>query len=178
VAAHPDRRRYHVEGVFDPPTPTYPYATHACVVEVDPGSGRVAILRYVVVEDCGRIINPLVVEGQAHGAVAQGIGGALFESVVYDGEGQPLTGSLMDYLVPTAAELVPLDLQHLEIPAPGAGNGAKGVGEGGTLAPGAALANAVSHALGVELNELPLTPESVRAAVQRSPFRDELNVLR
>src|SRR5262249_53572967 len=119
AAGRPDGQWYRVEGVFDAPTTTYPYATHACVVEVDPATGHVAIVRYVVAEDCGRIINPLIVEGQAHGAVAQGIGGALYESVVYDGEGQLLTASLMDYLVPTAAELVPLELEHLEIPAPG-----------------------------------------------------------
>ena len=167
ASADPDR--YHVEGAFDPTSTTYPYATHACVVEVDPMTGSVEILRYVVAEDCGRIINAAVVEGQAHGAVAQGVGGALYESIVYDGEGQLLSASLMDYLVPTAAELVNLELQHLEIPAPGSPNGAKGVGEGGTLAPGAALANAVSDALGVELNELPLTPERVREAARRSP---------
>jgi aerobic carbon-monoxide dehydrogenase large subunit len=178
AAAQPDRERYRVEGAYDPPTPTYPYATHVCVVEVDPGTGGVTILRWVVAEDCGRVINPLVVEGQTHGAVAQGIGGALYESVVYDAEGQLLTASLMDYLVPGATELVSLELEHLEIPAPEAPNGAKGVGEGGTLAPGAALANAVSDALGVELNELPLTPERVRAAAADSPFRGRLNVLR
>ncbi len=173
-----DTARYRVDGAFDPTSTTYPYATHACVVEVDPETGAVEILRYVVAEDCGRIINPLVVEGQAHGAVAQGIGGALYEAVVYDQDGQNLSASLMDYLVPTATELVSLDLHHLEIPAPASPNGAKGVGEGGTLAPAAALANAVSDALGVEFNELPLTPERVRSAAQRSPFRSHLNVLR
>jgi carbon-monoxide dehydrogenase large subunit len=178
AAEQRDGARYRVEGFFDPTTTTYPYATHACVVDVDPESGRVGIVRYVVAEDCGRIINPLVVEGQAHGAVAQGIGGALYESVVYDSEGQLLTASLMDYLVPTAVELVALELDHLEIPAPGSPNGAKGVGEGGTLAPAAALANAVSDALGVELNELPLTPERVRGAAERSPFGGPVNVLR
>jgi carbon-monoxide dehydrogenase large subunit len=132
----------------------------------------------VVAEDCGRIINPLVVEGQAHGAVAQGIGGALYESIVYDDEGQLVTASLMDYLVPTAAELVSLEMGHLEIPAPETPNGAKGVGEGGTLAPPAALAGAISDALGIELNELPLTPERVRIAAEQSPYRPGLNVLR
>jgi aerobic carbon-monoxide dehydrogenase large subunit len=175
AAAQPDGQGYRVEGVFDAPTTTYPYATHACIVEVKPESGDVVIVRYVVAEDCGRIINPLVVEGQAHGAVAQGIGGALYESIVYDREGQLLNASLMDYLVPTAAELVPVELQHLEIPAPGSPNGAKGVGEGGTLAPGAALAGAVSHALAVEVNDLPLTPERVRAAVARSPYRGSVS---
>jgi carbon-monoxide dehydrogenase large subunit len=172
--ARTDPKRYRTCGVFDPPTTAYPYATHACVVEVDPETGAVQLLQYVVVEDCGRIINPLVVEGQAHGAVAQGIGGALYESVVYDEHGQLVTGSLMDYLVPGAPELVSLELAHLEIPAPGSPNGAKGVGEGGTLAPAPAIANAVSDALGVELNELPLTPERVRRAAEVSPFRSQL----
>jgi aerobic carbon-monoxide dehydrogenase large subunit len=171
-----DPERYRVDGVFDPATTAYPYATHACVVEVDPATGAVQLLRYVVAEDCGRIINPLVVEGQAHGAVAQGIGGALYESVVYDEEGQLVTGSLIDYLVPGATELVSLELAHLEIPAPGSPNGAKGVGEGGTLAPGPAIANAVSDALGVEFNELPLTPERVRQAAEVSPFRDSFQM--
>ena len=165
AAADPDR--YQVQGAYDPTSTTYPYATHACVVEVDPLTGGVEILRYVVAEDCGRIINALVVEGQAHGAVAQGIGGALYESIVYDDQGQLVNASLMDYLVPTATDLINLELEHLEIPAPGSPNGAKGVGEGGTLAPGAAIANAVSDALGVEINELPLTPESVRNAAVR-----------
>lgn len=169
--ARSDPERFRTCGVFDPPTTAYPYATHACVVEVDPETGEVQLLRYVLAEDCGRIINPLVVEGQAHGAVAQGIGGALYEAVVYDDEGQLVTGSLMDYLVPSAPELVSLEVAHLEIPAPGTPNGAKGVGEGGTLAPGPAIANAVSDALGVELNELPLTPEHVRRAAEASPFR-------
>lgn len=169
-----DPERYRVEGAFDPDSTAYPYATHACVVEVDPETGAVALLRYAVAEDCGRIINPQVVEGQAHGAVAQGIGGALYESVVYDEQGQLVTGSLMDYLVPGATELVGLELAHLEIPAPESPNGAKGVGEGGTLAPGPAIANAVSDALGVEFNELPLTPERVRQAAEGSPFRSSL----
>jgi carbon-monoxide dehydrogenase large subunit len=156
--------RYEVGARFDPPATAYPYATHACVVEVEADTGAVRILRYVVSEDCGRIINPLVVEGQTHGAVAQGVGGTLYESVAYDPDGQPLMGSLMDYLVPTAVEIPALELSHLEIPAPDSPNGAKGVGEGGTLAPPAAIANAVSDALGVECNELPLVPERIRLA--------------
>jgi carbon-monoxide dehydrogenase large subunit len=174
--AREDPQRYRVDGAFDPPTTTYPYATHACVVEVDMTTGAVDLLRYVVAEDCGRIINPQIVEGQAHGAVAQGIGGALYEAVVYDSEGQLVTGSLIDYLVPTASELVGLELAHLEIPAPLSPNGAKGVGEGGTLAPGPAIANAVSDALGVEFNELPLTPERVRAAAAVSPLGAHLRM--
>jgi carbon-monoxide dehydrogenase large subunit len=131
------------------------------VVEVDGETGAVRILRYVVAEDCGREINPIVVEGQVHGATAQGIGGALYEAVRYAADGQAVTGSLMDYLVPTACELPALAVEHLETPAPDLRGGVKGVGEGGTLAPPAALANAVSDALGREVNEIPITPEVV-----------------
>lgn len=149
---------------FDPPAVAYPYATHACRVEVDGETGEVVIDRYVIVEDCGRIVNPLIVDGQAHGAAAQGIGGTLFESMVYADDGQLQTASLADYLLPTAAETPVLEVTHLEIPAPEAPFGAKGVGEGGTLAPPGAIANAVGDALGVECNVLPLSPERVRAA--------------
>lgn len=165
VAAAPDR--YRVSAEFDPVAVTYPYATHACRVEVDPETGSVRLGRYVIVEDCGSILNAMIVEGQSHGAAAQGIGGALLESLVYDDEGQLVTGSFMDYLLPTAAEMPAFDLTHVETPAPESPNGAKGVGEGGTLAPGAAIANAVADALGAELNELPLTPERVQRAAAR-----------
>jgi carbon-monoxide dehydrogenase large subunit len=152
---------------FDPPLTVYPYATHACVVEVDRETAAVTIRRYVIAEDCGTVINPLIVEGQAHRAVAQGIGGALHEALVYDEQAQLVTASLMDYLVPTAAELPSMEIEHLEIPSPDSANGAKGVGEGGTLGPPAAIANAVSDALGVELNELPLTPDLVSRALAK-----------
>jgi carbon-monoxide dehydrogenase large subunit len=167
VAAADDPERYRVSATFDPPAVAYPYATHACRIEVDPDTGGIDIERYVVVEDCGRMVNPLVVAGQVHGAVAQGVGGAVFESLVYDAEGQLLTASLMDYLVPTAMEIPSLEVHHLEIPAPDTPHGVKGVGEGGTLGPPAALANAVSDALGTEFNQLPLTPERVQAAALR-----------
>ena len=164
VAGAADPDRYALNARYDPPAVAYPYATHACIVEVDPATGEVRILRYVVVEDCGRILNPLIVEGQTHGAIAQGVGGTMLEAIRYDEAGQLVTASLMDYLVPTAGDVPAMELHHLEIPAPGSANGAKGVGEGGTLAPPAAIANAVSHALGVEFNELPLAPELVQAA--------------
>lgn len=153
---------------YDPPAVAYPYATHACRVEVDAQTGAIRIDRYVIVEDCGRIINPLVVDGQAHGATAQGIGGTLLESVVYGDDGQIQTASLLDYLLPTASDTPALEVSHMEIPAPESPFGAKGVGEGGTLAPPGAIANAVGDALGVELNFLPLTPERVRAAAARA----------
>jgi carbon-monoxide dehydrogenase large subunit len=146
---------------YDPEETAYPYATHACVVEVDVDTGHVEILRYVVAEDCGPEINPIVVEGQVHGATAQGIGGTLYESMRYGADGQAVTGSFMDYLVPTACELPALSVSHLETPAPDLRGGVKGVGEGGTLAPPGALANAVSDALGAEINELPIHPQLV-----------------
>jgi carbon-monoxide dehydrogenase large subunit len=144
---------------YDPEHTAYPYATHACVVEVDAVTGDLTVLRYVVVEDCGPEINPIVVEGQVHGATAQGIGGTMFESLRYGADGQPLTASFMDYLVPGPCELPSLLVEHLETPARDLRAGHKGVGEGGTLAPGPALANAVSNALGVEVDALPITPE-------------------
>jgi carbon-monoxide dehydrogenase large subunit len=168
VAGASDAERYRVSATFDPPAIAYPYATHACIVEVDPDTGGVAIARYVVVEDCGTVINPVIVDGQIHGAVAQGIGGTLHEALIYDADGQLMTASLMDYLVPTASDLPHLEIGHLSIPAPGSPNGAKGVGEGGTLAPPGALANAVSDALGAEFNALPLAPERVAAAAARA----------
>jgi aerobic carbon-monoxide dehydrogenase large subunit len=146
---------------YDPEQTAYPYATHACVVAVDQTTGAIEIVRYVVVEDCGPEINPLIVEGQVHGATAQGIGGALWEAMRYGDDGQPLTASLMDYLVPGACEIPTLLVEHLETPAPDLRAGFKGVGEGGTLAPGPALANAVADALGIEVNELPIAAEKI-----------------
>ena len=167
VVASPER--FAESGHFDPPQVAFPYATHACRVEVDAETGAVTIERYVIVEDCGRMINPIIVKGQVHGAVAQGFGGTLYEHFVYDADtGEPRSGSLMDYVVPGATELPTMELHHQEIPAPDSPNGAKGVGEGGALAPPGVIANAVSDALGVEMNELPLTPERVRRAVARS----------
>src|SRR2546422_1109861 len=130
----------------------------------------VVVRRFVVVEDCGRIINPLVVEGQAIGGVAQGVGAALLEEIVYDGDGQLLTGSLMDYLVPTAAELPPVEVVHLERPSPTTLGGFKGVGEGGTIGAPAAVANAIADALkpfGIELSELPVTPDRLFRLLSR-----------
>ena len=122
------------------------------------------IERYVIAEDCGRIINPIIAHGQTVGATAQGVGGTLLEEIVYDAEGQLVNASLMDYLVPTAGDLPGFELHTFETPAPDTPLGVKGVGEGGTLAPPAALANAVGNALGVEFNELPLSPERVSRA--------------
>jgi len=164
LRAAADEDRYRISAGFDSEGVAYPYATHVCEVEVDPETGGVAITRYVIAEDCGRVINPQIVEGQVAGATAQGIGGALLESLIYSEDGQLITGSFMDYLLPTAAELPAFEIHHLQTPAPGNPTGAKGVGEGGTLAPGGAIAGAVSHALSAEFNALPLLPGRVAAA--------------
>jgi carbon-monoxide dehydrogenase large subunit len=138
-------------------------ATHVCTCEVDVETGRVELLRYIVSEDCGPMINPSVVEGQIAGGVVQGIGGALFEHLVYDERGNPLTTSLMDYLMPSAAEVPSIEYGHIETPSPGPG-GYKGVGEGGAIGAPPAVVNAVADALapfGVTLTRLPLTPQRI-----------------
>jgi len=148
----------------DLPGPTFSGAVHVAVVEVDPGTGRVTVRRYALVEDCGRVINPLIVEGQIHGAVAQGIGEALLESVVYDDDGQLLTATLMDYALPRADDLPLLEIGHLETPSPITPGGVKGMGEGGTIGAPATIANAVADAvrhLGVQITTLPIRPESL-----------------
>jgi carbon-monoxide dehydrogenase large subunit len=150
---------------YDPIRGTFAAGSQAAVVEVDPATGTLAIRRYVCVEDTGRIINPLIVEGQVQGAVAQGIGGALSEHLIYDEAGQLLTGTLMEYALPTATAIPALELDHVEEPADNL-PGVRGVGEGGTLGPAAAIANAVADALapfGVEPNDLPMTPARVWA---------------
>jgi carbon-monoxide dehydrogenase large subunit len=146
---------------IDPSASTFPYGTHAAVVEVDPDTGAVRILRYVVVSDCGVLLNPTIVEGQIRGGVAQGIGGAMLEKLAYDDAGQLLTASFMDYLLPVAPDIPSIEIEHLEIPAPDIPGGAKGAGEAGTIAPAAVLASAVSDALGIEVDELPLDSEAV-----------------
>jgi len=150
---------------------TYANASHGAVVKVDVETGQVEILDYLVVHDCGTVINPAIVEGQVHGAVAQGIGGALYETMPYTDEGQPLATTFMDYLVPTAAEIPSMTLDHFESPAEGTPFGVKGIGEGGIVGPAAAIGNAVSDALsdlGVELHETPFGPASIRRAIREA----------
>src|SRR5262245_3272925 len=151
------------------PTVTYASAVHVAQVEVDVDTGMVKLLRYVVAHDCGRVVNPLIVEGQVHGGVAQGVGGALFEEMVYDEQGQLLTGTLMDYLVPTATDLPPIETVHLEFPSPRNPLGMKGLGEGGAISPPAAIANAVDDALrgfGARVTETPVSPARVLAMIE------------
>jgi aerobic carbon-monoxide dehydrogenase large subunit len=152
------------------PTVTYASAVHVAQVEVDPGTGYVKLLKYVVAHDCGRVINPTIVEGQVHGGVAQGVGGALFEEMAYDDEGQLLTGTLMDYLVPSATDLPPIDTVHLEYPSPRNPLGMKGLGEGGAISPPAAIANAIDDALAplsVRVTETPASPARVLALIEQ-----------
>ena len=147
---------------YDPYIGTAASAAHVAVVEVDLDLCSVSLVRHVVVEDCGRIINPMIVEGQAIGGVAQGVGAALLEEIVYGEGGQLETASLMDYLVPTAAEMPAIEVEHVERPSPTTLGGFKGVGEGGTIGAPAAIANAVADALaplGIEISDLPITPE-------------------
>ena len=153
------------------PTVTFASAVHVARVEVDVGTGHVTLLRYVVAHDCGKVINPLIVEGQVHGGVAQGVGGALYEEMVYDEQGQLLTGSLMDYLVPTAMELPPLETVHLEFPSPRNPLGMKGLGEGGAISPPAAIANAIEDALepfGVRITATPVSPARLLALLHET----------
>jgi carbon-monoxide dehydrogenase large subunit len=150
------------------PTVTWASAVHVVRLQVDPETGVVSLLGYVVAHDCGKVINPLIVDGQVHGGVAQGIGGALYEELVYDEHGQLLTGSLMDYLVPTAMEVPPIETVHLEYPSPRNPLGVKGLGEGGAISPPAAIANAIEDALepwGVRITETPVSPARLLALI-------------
>jgi aerobic carbon-monoxide dehydrogenase large subunit len=149
---------------YDPPPATFSNGSHLAVVDVDPETGLVEIVRYLVVEDCGRMVNPMIVDGQIQGAVAQGIGNALYEDFAYDESGQPLTASFMDYLIPGTMEVPAVEVVHVETPPAVSVSGFKGMAEGGTIGANAAVANAVADALaplGVEVRELPLTPERI-----------------
>jgi carbon-monoxide dehydrogenase large subunit len=147
---------------YEPAGISHSNATHLAIVEVDDETGQVRILRYVVVEDCGKLINPTVVAGQIQGGVAQGIGTALYEEVAYDADGQILTGTLADYLVPGAGDVPRAEIHHIETPSPFTEGGIKGTGEGGAIGPPAAIANAIADAFGpadLDIAELPITPE-------------------
>ncbi|HEY5634183.1 MAG TPA: xanthine dehydrogenase family protein molybdopterin-binding subunit [Burkholderiaceae bacterium] len=150
---------------FDPPPMTYSNAAHACEVEVDPGTGGLKILRYVVAEDCGTVLSPVVVEGQQHGAVAMGLSGALFEQVVYDANGQNLTALLSDYLVATATELPDFEILSMHTPSRHTPAGIKGMAEGGVMGAIGAITNAVNDAIapaGAVAERQPLTPMYLR----------------
>ena len=161
--------------VYDPFTGTATSATHIAVVEIDSETYETTIKRYVVVEDCGRVINPMIADGQAHGGVAQGIGAALFEEMIHDSGGQVLTANLADYVVPTAPEIPNMNVIHLEAELPGTLGGFRGLGEGGTIGAPAAVANAISDALsplGIEIDELPATPQRLFRLIKDARARD------
>ena len=158
-----------VTRVYDPVVGTTSSATHLVQVEVDPATFAVHIQRYVIAEDCGRVINPLIVAGQSRGALAQGVGAALLEELVYDADGQLVTASLVDYAIPSAPEVPTLELVHLSTVAPNTLGGFRGMGEGGTIGSPAAIANAVTDALshlGIDVVELPITPARLYGLVQ------------
>ena len=161
-------------GYYAPPQATFASGCHAAIVEVDIATGGVEILRYVVQHDCGTVVNPSVVEGQIHGGVAQGIGGALYERIVYDDQGQPLAATFMDFLLPTAMEIPDIEIIHTETPSPLNPLGIKGVGEAGAIPVPALIAEAVDDALapfGVRVREMPLNPSRVLELVAAGQAR-------
>ena len=156
-------------GYYAPPQATFASGCHVVEVEVDPVTGEVSILRYVVQHDCGVVVNPMVVEGQIQGGVAQGVGGALYERLVFDESGQPLCTTFMDFLMPTAMEVPRVEIVHTETPSPLNPLGIKGVGEAGTIPGPAVLAEAIEDALaplGVRIREMPLTPVRIRELIE------------
>jgi carbon-monoxide dehydrogenase large subunit len=159
---------------YDPVFGTTSSACHIATVEIDPQTYDVRIQRFAVAEDCGRLVNPMIVDGQVHGGVAQGIGAALYEEVIHNDQGQIHTTTLMDYLVPSACEIPPIDVIHLESESPTTLGGFRGMGEGGTIGAPAAVANAVADALsslGIEINELPVTPQRLFRLIETAKAR-------
>jgi carbon-monoxide dehydrogenase large subunit len=168
IPAEHDPGLYEKE-IFDPVEITYAHSTHVAVVEVEPETGELTFHRYVVSHDCGTTINPSIVGGQVVGGVAQGIGGTIYEDLVYTDEGQLGTTTFMDYLIPTATEIPEITLGHTESPSPHVPGGMKGAGEGGAIAPPATIGNAVEDALsplGVKITETPLTPSAIWQLMQ------------
>jgi carbon-monoxide dehydrogenase large subunit len=164
--------RQELEGsyTYDPINGTTACATHLATVEVDPTTCLVKIHSYVVAEDCGRIINPMIVDGQVHGGVAQGIGAALYEEMIYDEHGQLVSASLVDYVIPSAVEIPHIDVVHIESCSAIAG-GFRGMGEGGTIGAPAAIANAITDALSaldINVSILPMTPERIFRLLEKA----------
>jgi len=164
--------RYGLEAraTFDPPG-TFSNACHAAMVAIDPGTCAIRLRRYLVVEDCGVVINPVVVDGQVRGGVAQGVAAALLERICFDADGQPASATLMDYLAPTALEMCDIDVVHLQTPSRFSETGAKGMGEGGTIGAPAAVLSAINDALsgtGVCVDHIPVLPQDLSAALSRS----------
>ena len=162
------------QAFYDPDNFVFPFGAHACTVEVDPETGQTKILRYVAIDDCGRVINPMIVDGQIQGGIAQGIAQALYEFAYYDESGQLMTASMMDYAVPKASQIPRFELDRTETPSPVNPLGIKGIGEAGTIASSVAVANAVMDALsshGIKHMDMPLTPPRVWESIQRAKGR-------
>ena len=186
LAAHsdlelPDGVEGHLDAscVYNPPNLTYPCGAYICVVDVDPGTGKVSVRRFIAVDDCGVRINPMIVEGQVHGGLADGIGMALMEVIAFDADGNCLGGSFMDYLLPTSLECPSWELGETVTPSPHHPIGAKGVGESATVGSPPAVVNAVIDALrpyGVRHADMPLTPAQVWRAIQGRPLRTDLAI--
>jgi carbon-monoxide dehydrogenase large subunit len=165
-----DRGGLEATGAYKPQVDTglFSYASHAAYVAVDPETGIVEILDYAICEDCGNMVNPMIVDGQTIGGAAQGVGTALFEESPYDENGQPLASTLMDYLLPGPAELPHFRIVHMQTPSPYSAHGLKGVGEGGAIAPAAAIVNAINDALtpvNAAVRQIPASPERILAAI-------------
>jgi aerobic carbon-monoxide dehydrogenase large subunit len=150
---------------YDPVRGAFAAGAQIAALEFDPSTGETTILAWVCVEDAGTIVHPVIVDGQIAGSIAQGIGGAMYEHLVYDDAGNLTTGTLLDYLMPTSGEIPELTIDHVSTPAPNP-TGVRGVGEGGTLGPNAVVAGALADALGVEVDDLPVTPARVWELVQ------------
>jgi carbon-monoxide dehydrogenase large subunit len=186
MAAHgvvelPDGIEGHLDAsaVYNPPNLTFPYGAYICVADVDAGTGQVSLRRFIAVDDCGVRINPMIVEGQVHGGLADGVGMALMQSITFDADGNCLGGSFMDYLLPTAVECPSWELGSTVTPCPHHPIGAKGVGESATVGSPAAVVNAVMDALaplGVRHADMPLTPANVWRAIEGRPVRTDLVV--
>jgi carbon-monoxide dehydrogenase large subunit len=156
---------------FEPPNFVWPFGTHVCVVEVDPETGHVDITKYVAVDDCGNIINPMIVEGQLHGGIAQSIGQALYEEMVYDADGQLKSATFLDYVMPTANEIPDMTIDRTVTPSPTNELGVKGIGEAGTIAATAAVINAICDALsplGIKHVDMPATPDRLWKMIQEA----------
>ena len=146
---------------YSPPRSTFANGMHAVVVETDPETAEVTILRYCVVHDCGTLVNPMIVEGQIHGGVAQGVGGALYERMEYDADGQLLNASFMDFLMPYASEVPEIEIDHLVTPSPLNPLGVKGAGEAGVIPGSAAIAAAIEDAEGIRVTRMPISPSEL-----------------
>jgi aerobic carbon-monoxide dehydrogenase large subunit len=154
---------------YSPVSGVFAFGVHAVLLEVEPDTCNIKIHRYVVHHDCGRIINPMIVDGQIRGGVAQGIGGAFYEHFAYDDQAQLTNASFMDFLIPYATEVPPVEIHHTETPSPSNPLGIKGVGEAGTIPANAAIANALSDALGVDIDKMPVSPLALYEIIHGAP---------